>query len=137
MMTGGAEDLVPPVSPVPQVRKLLLLYDVVPAHGASVPRAPRCGEPFVNTVCVESMVTRVQLPAVPLGHVFQADRAVIIRVVLGSPPLPVCPHEGPHPVEDGLDAHPTELAIVAISKQSDIFLSFSWAEVRIATLQLC
>jgi len=123
------------MSPMSQVRKLLLLDDIVPAHWTGVSCSTWCREPVINTGVMELMLTRIQPSAVSISHVFKANRAVIVSVIW-PPTFSVCPYEGTNPVKDGLNAHPTKLAIIALSEKVYVPLSIWLTQVRIATLQL-
>ena len=75
-------------------------------------------------------------PTVPLGHVLQTDGAVIVSVIVRPPILPVRPHVVAHPLMDGLDAHATELPIIAFSQHVDVPLCIGSTQVSVPALQL-
>ena len=91
---------------------------------------------YVDAHVVELVLTGVEPPAVPVGHVLQADGAVVVSVILNSLPFPVSPHVVANPLMYGLDAHATELPIVVLPEHVDVSLHVRGGQVRVASLQL-
>ena len=91
---------------------------------------------YVDAVIVELVLAWVKPPTVPLGHVLQTDGAVIVSVIIRPPILPVRPHVVAHPLMDGLDAHATELPIIAFSQHVDVPLCIGSTQLSVPALQL-